>query len=84
MAKTTDKDFNKYIERKLVAWFWRFPANNNPDRKKKDEVDDRSGAGEALDDTIYDDGEDQGLNSSDEELTDRDSEVPPAGGRAAG
>ena len=67
-----------------MAWFRRFPAKNDPDRKQKDEVDDRNGAGEALDDTIYDDGEDQGLNPSDEELTDRDSEVPPAGGRAAG
>ena len=67
-----------------MAWFRRFPAKNDPDWKKKDEVDDSNGAGEALDVTIYDDGEDQGLNPSDEELTDRDSEVPPAGGRAAG
>jgi hypothetical protein len=84
--RRTDKDFNKYIECKLVAWFRRFPAKNDPDWKKKDEVDDSNGAGEALDVTIYDDGEDQGLNPSarDEEPTDRDSEVPPAGGRAAG
>ena len=75
LAKTTDKDFNKYIARNLVAWFRRFPAKNDPDRKQKDEVDDRNGAGEALDDTIYDDGEDQGLDPSDEEGT--ESDVPP-------
>ena len=67
LAKTTDKDFIKYIERKLVAWFRRFPAKNDPDQKKKDEVDDRMGG--ALDDTVHDDGEDQGLDPSDEEGT---------------
>ena len=53
LAKTTDKDFNKYIERKLVAWFRRFPAKNDPDLKKKDKVNDRNGAEEDHDNTIY-------------------------------
>ena len=73
LAKTTDKDFHKYIERKLVAWFRRFPAKNDPDRKKKDEADDRNGAEEDLDDTVYEGGEDQGLDPSDEDRTDSEA-----------
>jgi hypothetical protein len=77
LAKSTDKDFNKYIERKLVSWFRRFPAKNDPERKKKDEVDDRNGAEEDHDVTVHKDGEDQGLDMSEDDRTDSD------GGRAA-
>ena len=74
LAKVTDKDFIKYIQRKMVAWYRRFPPTNDPDRMEKtQEGDDGMGAG-AADDSDQDAGEGAALQLSDDEAT--DPEVP--------
>ena len=74
LAKVTDKDFIKYIQRKMVAWYRRFPPTNDPDRMEKtQEGNDGMGAG-AADDSDQDAGEGAALQLSDDEAT--DPEVP--------
>jgi hypothetical protein len=36
LSKVSDKDFVKYIERKMVAWYWRFPFKDDPDNGEKE------------------------------------------------
>ena len=66
LAKVTHKDFVKYIERKMVAWYRRFPPKNDPDNMEQTPEGDTSmerGGG----DDAGEDGEEQALQLSGDE-----------------
>ena len=68
LAKVTHKDFVKYIERKMVAWYRRFPPKNDPDNMEQNPEGDTSmerGVGGG--DDTGEDGEDEALQLSGDE-----------------
>jgi hypothetical protein len=45
LSKVSDKDFVRYIERKMLAWYRRFPPKDDPEKEKTKEADASMEAG---------------------------------------
>jgi hypothetical protein len=69
LSKVADKGFLKYIERKMAAWFWRFPPKNDPDKVEKTQEGHNGTGAVPADDCVKHDGEGEALQLSGDEAS---------------